>query len=105
MIHSQRSFEGAILIDHRASPGTADVPEGKMFESALHVCNHCQRNVILNPDRSVPLYHCPKCQRYICRACGALYHRTNECFTIMELVDACGEGQLEAVLAKRRSLL
>jgi hypothetical protein len=104
VIHSQRSFEGAILIDHRASPGTAEVPEGSIFESALQVCNHCQRNVVLNPDRSVPLSYCGKCDRYICRACAAEYHRTNVCFTIHELLDACKEGQLEAVLAKRRSL-
>lgn len=104
MIHSQRSYEGVILIDHRASPGTPQVPEGKVFESALQVCNHCQRNVILNPDRSVPLSYCSKCHRYICRACAAEYHRTNVCFTIQELVDACGDGELDRILMQRRSL-
>lgn len=104
MIHSQRSYEGVILIDHRASPGTPQVPEGKTFESAIQVCNHCQRNCVLNPKRSVPLDHCPKCDRYMCRACAAEYHRTNVCLTITELLYACEAGTLDQVLAKRRSL-
>lgn len=104
MIHSQRSYEGYILIDHRASPGTTEIPEGKIFESALHVCNHCQRNVILNPNRTVALGRCPKCSRYICRACEATYHATNVCFTIQELIDACGDGKLDLVLDQRSSL-
>jgi hypothetical protein len=103
-IHSQRSYEGYLLIDHRASPGTPSVPEGQVFESALHVCHHCQRNVILNPDRSVPLGRCPKCARYICRACEATYHATNACFTVQELIDACGDGNLDRVLEKRSLL-
>lgn len=104
MIRSQRSYEGVILIDHRASPGTSDVPEGQTFEAPVRVCNHCQRNAILNPNRSTPLGRCPKCAMYICRACEATYHATNACFTIQELVDACGEGQLERVLEKRSLL-
>jgi len=101
---SERSYEGAILIDHRASPGTAAVPEGTIFESAIRVCNHCQRNVIVNPNRTVPLDKCPKCQMFMCRGCAAVYHRTLECFTIAELLDACEAGHLERVLAKRSLL-
>jgi hypothetical protein len=101
---SQRSYEGVILIDHRASPGTPDVPEGRTYEGIVKVCGHGQRNAMLNPNQRGALGRCPKCAQYICRACEATYHATNACFTVQELIDACGDGKLDLVLDKRRSL-
>lgn len=94
MIHSKRSLEGWLMIDHRASPGInrADlapgfdapvVPGGKLFESATMMCAHCNGMVILNPDRTRERGNCWKCDRYICDLCAA----TGECRPYMQYVD------------------
>lgn len=70
------------MIDHRASPGIssevsiaaglpADAGRG-VFESATVTCRHCQRIVILNPDRSRPREYCLGCNHYICDSCAAI---------------------------------
>lgn len=51
--------EGYLLIDNRCSG------EG-MLESATVTCSHCQRIVVLNPDRSRQRGYCRKCDHYIC---------------------------------------
>lgn len=79
MRHSNKSLEGYLLIDHRASPGvqghadpaTSDlqfVPGGGLFESATITCSHCQRVVVLNPQRTRERGYCAKCDHYICDA-------------------------------------
>lgn len=81
MLFSKRSREGYLQIDHRgaegglshldtqASPGAIPVRQGMNFESATITCHHCQRVVILNPDRSRPRGYCPKCDHYVCDQC------------------------------------
>ena len=54
--------EGYLSIDHRA------VSKGH-FESATSTCSHCQRVVILNPDRTRPRHYCPQCDNYLCDEC------------------------------------
>jgi hypothetical protein len=66
---SQTTHEGYLLIDHKSSPGTASIPEGRIFESATTTCNHCQRIIVLNPDRKRPRHYCPGCDKYICDEC------------------------------------
>lgn len=61
--------EGYLLIDNRMSPGTAQVPEGKILEAATATCSHCQRIVILNPDRTRERGYCRKCDHYVCDTC------------------------------------
>lgn len=74
--------EGYLLIDNRESPGVSEglihqsgkdapfVRAGQMFESATVSCSHCQRIVILNPDRTRPRGYCRKCDAYICDSPG-----------------------------------
>lgn len=54
------------MIDHRASPGTAEVGEGQLFEAATITCSHCQAVVIISPTRTRPRGYCAKCDHYIC---------------------------------------
>jgi hypothetical protein len=80
---SQKSREGYILLDHRASPGfteeqarTLNLPyeqtkEGAMFEAASLTCAHCKCAVIKNPLRTRERAHCFKCNHYICDLCEA----------------------------------
>lgn len=68
---SKRSQEGYLQIDHRACAGVTDLPvqSGQNFESATITCSHCQRVVVLNPDRSRSRGYCPKCDHYVCDEC------------------------------------
>jgi hypothetical protein len=56
---TQRSREGWLMIDNRAAG------EG-MVEMATSTCSHCQRVVILNPDRTRARGFCRKCNHYVC---------------------------------------
>ncbi len=81
---SQKSREGYILIDHRASPGFTEaqaialnlpydqVKEGAMFETASLTCAHCKNAVLKNPLRTRERAHCHKCNHYICDNCEYL---------------------------------
>jgi hypothetical protein len=79
----QGKKEGYLMIDHRASPGISEefaranpgfraVPEGRLFESATSTCSHCQRLIVLNPDRVRERGYCPKCNHYVCDRCEAV---------------------------------
>ena len=71
--------EGYLLIDHRAGPGlTPDQSPGQaccglgagtVFESAIAICSHCQRGIMLNPLRARERAYCPNCDHYICDQC------------------------------------
>lgn len=63
---TKRSQESYLLIDHSSAPGAGLVGPGRKFESATITCSHCQRIVILNPDRTRARGHCRKCDHYIC---------------------------------------
>src|SRR5678809_1274937 len=86
---SKRSLEGYLLIDNRLAPsvpGFGDTPgiaAGATFESATITCNHCNRVVILNPNRSRPRTYCAKCDHYICDVCAAV----GECRPLVALRD------------------
>lgn len=69
---SLRRHEGYLLIDHSSSPGTAGVGEGQVFEAATLTCAHCQRVLLVNPDRTRTRCYCAPCDHYICDPCGAV---------------------------------
>lgn len=80
-MRTQKSREGYVMIDHRASPGLpADVAraqgldpglvgEGKLFECASLTCKHCKCSVVKNPLRTRARPHCYECDHYICDLC------------------------------------
>ena len=90
---SKRELEGYLLIDHRAGDGiTAEmvkdialdisfpiVPAGKIFESATILCHGCERQIILNPDRSRARAYCPTHDHYLCDECEDRRVRTGKC--------------------------
>jgi hypothetical protein len=104
---SKRSLEGYALIDHRESPGLTPedaaicpdgipVGRGQLFESAFITCSHCQRGVVLNPDRTRERGYCRKCDKYICDQCTAALHNTGICRPYAQLVDEILEAALKA---------
>lgn len=68
------SFNGEVMIDHRASPGTQLVGEGKVMHAATLGCPHCGSVVVLNRRRVRARAHCFQCNQYICDICDAVRH-------------------------------
>ena len=97
---SKREQESYVLIDHRAGDGITQemaatagldipvipVPGGRMFESPAIVCHHCERLVVLNPDRSRSRGYCPKCDHYVCDQCEAERVRTGTCMPFKDMI-------------------
>ena len=63
-MRSKSSHEGYLLVDHRAFNGT-------MQEMATLTCSHCNVVMVKNPQRVRERAYCPKCDHYLCDACGA----------------------------------
>jgi hypothetical protein len=82
-MNSQRSLEGYFALDHRASPGLTEElclsqglqksagKAGTIWESGTFTCSQCEKQVILNPDRSRPRYFCNRCSHFHCDECAA----------------------------------
>jgi len=102
---TKRSHEGYLMIDHRAGDGISQeiarktgavaVPGGSLFESAVITCSHCQRGVILNPDRSRSRGYCPKCDHYICDACETVRVATGVCRPFKQIMDEVQNAALK----------
>jgi len=105
---SLRSLEGVLLIDHRCSPGVPEavcVSQGlpadagkkeTVWESATVTCNHCEVQVILNPDRSRPRGYCKACEHYLCDACESERFLGKPCYPfkakVQDYLEACDRG-------------
>src|SRR5581483_12335383 len=101
LLFRKADLEDYVLIDHRDSPGfscdiVADagrsqlapyVGAGKKFEGATLYCNHCERIVIKNPDRTRHRASCPKCDHFICDWCAGEYHRTLQCVPFKKVIE------------------
>ena len=96
---SLRHLEGELLIDHRDSPGISEEAEvamglspgstaGVRFECATATCRHCQRVIMLRPDRSRERGFCRGCNHYICDACTSVYALDRVCRDIERQFDA-----------------
>lgn len=110
MIHSKRSHEGYLLIDHTASPGTGSlaasqsalqksvpiVAEGKKLEASIITCSHCQRGVILNPQRAHVREWCSGCNHYICDSCSLIRKIDGQCRSMKVLLDKLQEQYFQA---------
>ena len=99
MMHSKRSLEGYLVIDHRESPGVRpeDIPQaviekygmppivgkGQFYESATLSCVHCQAVVILNQLRTRARHHCARCHDYTCDRPSCIL----ECTPFQQLID------------------
>lgn len=81
---TKKRQEGELLINHKASPGLTSpilipgcdplpiVGEGELLELKIMCCAHCNKEVILNPERIRTRGYCPNCDRYVCDTCEAV---------------------------------
>ena len=94
---SKREREGYLLIDHTDSPGLSGaLGEGKKFEAATNTCSHCQRVVVMNPDRTRQRGHCYNCDHYICDGCAVAMKETGVCSSFDRFADDYLERALKA---------
>lgn len=90
-MRTKQSDEAYVMIDHRNSPGISQefmaangldgpaVGAGRVMESAMVVCGHCNTDVILNPNRSRNREWCWNCDKYICDKCALLKKLGHAC--------------------------
>lgn len=71
---------GYFQIDDRAS-------DGRHIEADTYTCTHCQRVVVMNPDRKRERYKCRGCDHHICDDCAALRAAGGACKTFKQLAD------------------
>lgn len=76
---SLKRTAGELMIDHRASPGTPDVPEGKVLEVQTYTCSHCCRVVVMNERRTRDREVCLRCMAIICDPCAKQRARRGAC--------------------------
>ena len=94
------SHTGYLIIDHRDSPGIKpeEVPErlrkttivvnaNEVYEADTKQCTHCQRGVVLRPDRTRARGYCPYCHHYICDTCREMLDITGKCVPFMKTLD------------------
>ena len=106
-MQTKRRHEGYVLIDNRASPGVTQafvqqsgknapvVREGTVLEASTSTCAHCQRGVILNPQRSHAREWCSKCDHYLCDNCGLVKKIDGQCRNLNQLFDRLQEKALK----------
>lgn len=102
-MHSKRSQEGYLLLNHKDSPPIPDatlaafsaatsappLPSGAgrgLFEAPTVTCSHCQKVSIINPLRNRERAYCAKCDHYICDGCGAAMKAGVACRPYAQLV-------------------
>ena len=78
-------------IDHRDSPGFSieqqahagflglSVGKGEICEVATKKCWHCEKQLIMNPERKRRREICPHCDEYICDNCWVNFRLTGKC--------------------------
>jgi hypothetical protein len=83
---------GYYEVDNRA----AGLPAGetKYFEADTYTCSHCERVVILNPERKRERYKCGGCSHHICDDCAAKKVAGGGCRTYAQFIDELRERDL-----------
>jgi len=88
--------EGYLMIDNRNAPVPDEIvvaqglPIGAgrgMQEFATYTCSHCQRVVVLNPERQRERAYCRGCHHLICDPCAAIRAQTLTCRTFEQVID------------------
>ena len=64
------------------------------FEADTYTCSHCERVVILNPDRKRERYKCGGCSHHICDDCAAKKIAGGGCRTYAQFIDELRERDL-----------
>lgn len=58
-----------------------------VFEADTYTCTHCQRVVVMNPERKRERYKCRGCSHLICDPCAVLRTAGAPCKTFIQYAD------------------
>ncbi len=83
---------GELTIDHRASPGTRAVPEGKLLEVPTYTCGHCQVIVVMNAARQRAREVCLNCMAVVCDPC----HGADICTPFIQIAEQSADAAYHA---------
>lgn len=80
---------GYLEVDNRA----AELPPGvrKHFEADTYTCRHCERVVVMNPERKRERYKCSGCSHHICDDCAAARVAGAPCKTYNQFIEELQE--------------
>jgi hypothetical protein len=84
LIKTQPSGGGWLLLDNRNAPLPG---RPALFEADTYTCTHCQRVVVMNPERKRERYKCRGCDHHICDGCAALRTEGGACRTFSQVAD------------------
>lgn len=83
---------GLLQVDHRHA--SAPMPGMAAFvEHPTFTCSHCERVVVMRPDRIRPRYTCRGCNHLLCDNCAAIREAGAKCRTFAQLIDEFLEAQ------------
>ena len=96
-----RDSESYLEINHRESPGftcdeavgiglrriAKDVGKGQVARVPVAQCVHCQRMVILNPNRTRDREICPRYHKYVCDWCKEARCRKGNCISFNDWIE------------------
>lgn len=71
---------GYLEVDNRAGGG-------RLFEADTYTCTHCNRVVVMNPERKRERYKCQGCRHHICDECAAKKISGEPCRTMDQRID------------------
>ena len=86
LIKTENTDLGYMLVDNR---NAGDLPPGtvRFLEAPTYTCTHCQRVVVMNPERKRERYKCQGCNHMICDGCAAIRAAGGPCRTFSQVID------------------
>ena len=71
----------------KGPPGTMPIRPDAKLQLATLKCKHCERQVVLNPDRTRDRGHCYKGDHFLCDECAIDYKITGKCWDVRYGID------------------
>ena len=91
LIITQPTNLGYFQRDERASGG-------ENFEAPTYTCTHCERVVVMHPERKRERAYCTGCNHMICDGCGAARAAGAPCRTYAQHLDELAERETRLIL-------
>lgn len=99
------AHRGHLVIDNRAAPSSPAAPGfmpgvggGELFEADTYTCAHCQRIIIMHPQRTRPREVCFRCMAVVCDTAACQL----DCLPFKKLFEEYNPKLLEGFAQARR---
>jgi len=75
------------------------------FEADTYTCTHCNRVVVMDPQRQRERYKCGGCNHHVCDECAALRLAGGPCRTMAQKIDEFFTAQARQAVADPQIIL